>query len=89
MILVEPMTFPKPPPPAEGEQRLDLAAGAVSRRDKWPSRQEAFDALRSRSSFKMWDPRVLKIFTVIDKLFADLFPFVDFENLSSIGAWNA
>ena len=89
MILVEPMTFPKPPPPAEGEQRLDLAAGAVSRRDKWPSRQEAFDALRLRSSFKMWDPRVLKIFTVIDKLFADLFPFVDFENLSSIGAWNA
>lgn len=65
MILVEPMTFPKPPPPEElGGHNLDLASGAMKRRDKWSSRQEAFDALQARSSFKIWDPRVLKIFTV-------------------------
>ncbi|KAJ3554135.1 hypothetical protein NM688_g3260 [Phlebia brevispora] len=67
LILVDPMLLRKPLPE---ERELDLETGAVKRRDIWPSREEALSALQSRPSFKIWDPRILKIF--VDQGLRDL-----------------
>ena len=50
--------------PRPGEPKLDLAGGAVKRRDVWPSREEALRTLQARPSFQVWDPRMLEIFVV-------------------------
>ena len=47
-----------------GKQSKMLIGGAVSRRDIWPSREEAYSLLKARPSWKVWDDRVLKIFVV-------------------------
>ncbi|KAF8056928.1 Alpha/beta hydrolase fold-1 [Lyophyllum atratum] len=39
-----------------------LERGSVNRRDIWPSREEAYKALKSRPAWKVWDDRVLRIF---------------------------
>lgn len=62
LVLVEPMLLP---PPGGQQQESDmLRAGAAKRRDIWPSRPEALEALQSRPSWKIWDPRVLRLFVV-------------------------
>lgn len=61
LIFVDPMMFPKPPT-GTPEKPFALVEGAVKRRDVWPSRAEALESLQSRPSFKIWDPRVLRIF---------------------------
>ncbi len=61
LILVDPMLLRKPRP---DEPQLDLVSGAAKRRDIWLSREEALHSLQSRASFKIWDPRVLRIFVV-------------------------
>jgi hypothetical protein len=48
----------------DGPLTKTLVGGASKRRDVWDSRQEAFDALRTREAFKIWDERVLRVFTV-------------------------
>lgn len=59
LILADPMLLRKPLP---GEPQLDLATGAAKRRDIWPNREEALKSLRSRPSFKIWDPRILELY---------------------------
>lgn len=63
LIFVDPTMFPKP---ATGitSMPVSLADNALKRRDIWTSRSEALQTLQSRASFKVWDPRVLKIFVV-------------------------
>ncbi|KAI0080460.1 alpha/beta-hydrolase [Panus rudis PR-1116 ss-1] len=62
IILVDPMMYPKPPSGFPPLATIDLAAGAIKRRDQWPSRSEALQFFQSRPSFKIWDPRVLEAF---------------------------
>jgi len=45
-----------------GEPSRMLVGGAISRRDIWPSSEEAYSLLKARPSWKVWDDRVLKIF---------------------------
>ncbi|TCD65459.1 hypothetical protein EIP91_002673 [Steccherinum ochraceum] len=59
MILVEPMLLP---PPTMIPDSDALISGAQRRRDIWPSRNAAYEILQSRPSWKIWDPRVLKLF---------------------------
>jgi hydroxymethylglutaryl-CoA lyase len=39
-------------------------AGAAKRRDIWESREEAYETLKGRKPWKVWDDRVLKGFVV-------------------------
>ncbi|KAJ7055596.1 Alpha/beta hydrolase fold-1 [Mycena amicta] len=39
-----------------------LADGAEKRRDIWPSREVAYEQFKSRPAWKVWDPRVLRLF---------------------------
>ncbi|KAJ7099440.1 Alpha/beta hydrolase fold-1 [Mycena belliarum] len=39
-----------------------LTEGAAARRDVWPSRAEAYRALKARPAWRAWDDRVLRIF---------------------------
>lgn len=41
-----------------------LVNGAINRRDTWPSKEDAYNILKSRGSWKSWDDRVLKIYVV-------------------------
>ena len=61
LILVEPMLVP---PPELSPPTTILSDGAIKRRDIWPSKEAAHEAFAARPSWKIWDPRVLKIFTV-------------------------
>ncbi|KAF9492694.1 hypothetical protein BDN71DRAFT_1451172 [Pleurotus eryngii] len=56
--LVEPMILPTSPP---GIPNV-LEAGAVKRRDIWPSKEEAMKAFNSRPSWQVWDPRILQTY---------------------------
>lgn len=41
-----------------------LTEGSGSRRDIWPSREEAYKSLKERRAWKSWDDRVLRIYVV-------------------------
>lgn len=41
-----------------------LWKGAEKRRDIWPSTDQAYEILKSRKAWKIWDDRVLKIYVV-------------------------
>ncbi|KAF9040786.1 Alpha/Beta hydrolase protein [Panaeolus papilionaceus] len=61
LIIVEPMLSP------EGGHHLHplrekLVAGAIRRRDCWPSRDEARSHLKSLRATSLWDPRVIETF---------------------------
>ncbi|KAI0689538.1 Alpha/beta hydrolase family-domain-containing protein [Cytidiella melzeri] len=56
IILVDPMFYSK------GRPKLDLISLSSKRRDIWPSYEEAYNQLKSRSSYQAWDPRILKIY---------------------------
>jgi len=43
-----------------------LVSGAEKRRDIWPSKEEAYQALKSRGTWKSWDDRVLRSYVVSD-----------------------
>lgn len=43
---------------------VDLAGGAVRRRDVWPTRENAWETFMSRPSWQVWDERILKIYVV-------------------------
>ncbi|KIK62973.1 hypothetical protein GYMLUDRAFT_242057 [Collybiopsis luxurians FD-317 M1] len=60
MFFVEPMTMD--PVIAHKVPAIKLAAGSESRRDIWPSREEAYKMLKARKTWQRWDDRVLKIF---------------------------
>lgn len=57
--LIEPMLIPK-----KDVFNDKLIEGALRRRDVWPSKQDAFETLRSRPAFKIWDELALRIFVV-------------------------
>ncbi|KAI5116764.1 hypothetical protein M0805_004981 [Coniferiporia weirii] len=61
VILVEPMLSPGGPEHLQ-PLRVDLVRGAYERRDVWPSRQHALEALKQRGRTRMWDPRMLEVF---------------------------
>lgn len=63
IILVEPMLSPG------GREylktlRFELVRGAYERRDVWPNRKHALEALKQRGRTRMWDPRSLDVFIV-------------------------
>lgn len=41
-----------------------LVKGASARRDIWASKEEAYQLLKNRAAWKVWDDRVLRIFVV-------------------------
>ncbi|KAF8825215.1 hypothetical protein HHX47_DHR7000466 [Lentinula edodes] len=61
LIFIEPMTMP---PTSGSFQDLaeKLASGSRSRRDVWPSAEEAYKMFKTRRTWQSWDDRVLKIF---------------------------
>ncbi|KAJ3885328.1 Alpha/beta hydrolase family-domain-containing protein [Lentinula edodes] len=61
LIFIEPMTMP---PTLGSFQDLaeKLASGSRSRRDVWPSAEEAYKMFKTRRTWQSWDDRVLKIF---------------------------
>jgi hypothetical protein len=42
----------------------NLSGASEKRRDIWTSKQEAYTIMKSRETWKKWDDRVLKIYTV-------------------------
>lgn len=62
MIFVEPMTM-EPVSGSKGPAKK-LASGSQSRRDIWPSAEEAYKMLKTRRTWQSWDDRVLKLFVV-------------------------
>jgi hypothetical protein len=42
----------------------NLSGGSENRRDIWPSKHEAYTIMKSRATWKKWDDRVLRIYTV-------------------------
>ncbi|KAG1817522.1 Alpha/beta hydrolase fold-1 [Suillus subaureus] len=60
VILVEPMLSPN----AEAVEPLRrfLIKNAYERRDVWPSREYAYQNLKSRRRCKRWDPRILDLY---------------------------
>ncbi|KAF8153181.1 hypothetical protein B0H34DRAFT_677358 [Crassisporium funariophilum] len=61
LVLVDPVIIR--PYDNQGRDRvLDLAAGALSRRDTWASREEALDSYNKSPFFRSWDPAVLQIY---------------------------
>jgi len=61
LILVDPMLIPRPLKGQPEPMGVPLEAGAAKRRDIWPSREEALKFFLLRTSFKVWDERVLKL----------------------------
>ncbi|GAA6060001.1 hypothetical protein JCM10212_001159 [Sporobolomyces blumeae] len=47
-------------PSMGGKSTEPLAAGALVRKQRWTSRQEALEGFKKKSFFQAWDPRVLK-----------------------------
>ncbi len=41
-----------------------LVGGAERRRDCWPSKEDAYNVLKARGTWKAWDDRVLRIYVV-------------------------
>ncbi|KAF9068274.1 Alpha/beta hydrolase fold-1 [Rhodocollybia butyracea] len=60
MICVEPMIMD--PSVILTTNSGKLAQASDSRRDIWPSREDAYKTLKARKMWKVWDDRVLKIF---------------------------
>ncbi|PFH48514.1 hypothetical protein AMATHDRAFT_149724 [Amanita thiersii Skay4041] len=58
LVLVEPMLMTKW---FMETKHLGLGSGASNRRDIWPSKEEAYKIMKSKS-FKHWDDRVLRIY---------------------------
>lgn len=58
LILVEIMTMNQ----VAGGNTTFLADGSSRRRDIWPSKEEAYKLLKTRSPWKGWDDRVLRIY---------------------------
>lgn len=63
MILVEPMLSPAGPQHLKRLRSL-LIKGAYERRDVWPDRKMALEALSKRERTMKWDPRILDLFVV-------------------------
>ena len=63
IVLVEPMLSPGGREPLK-PLRFDLVRGAYERRDVWPNREDALDALKQRGRTRRWDPRSLNVFVV-------------------------
>ena len=42
----------------------NLSGGSENRRDIWPSKQEAYTIMKTRATWKKWDDRVLRTYTV-------------------------
>ena len=61
LVLVEPMLLP---PPEIAPESDILTTGAVKRRDIWDSKAEALQLLQPRPAWRVWDPRVLKLYVV-------------------------
>lgn len=61
LILVDPMLMSKANDAQTGKKLSQLA---VARRDVWPSREDAYNAMVERKAYKVWDPRVLRAFCV-------------------------
>ena len=59
MVLCEPMMMAH-----EFSTRSDLPRGSEKRRDIWPSKQEAYTIMKGRETWKKWEDRVLRIYTV-------------------------
>ncbi|KAG7095543.1 hypothetical protein E1B28_006281 [Marasmius oreades] len=65
VILIETMTMmKKSSAPFISIETNVLASGSISRRDIWPSKEEAYQSLKSRAAWKVWDDRVLRTYTV-------------------------
>lgn len=69
MILIEPVVATREVFNVELDDRmacLDLVVAVISaRRDIWPSKEHAFEYFKTRPPWKVWDPRVLRLLTVI------------------------
>jgi 7,8-dihydro-6-hydroxymethylpterin-pyrophosphokinase len=48
--------------------RRDLVESASKRTDVWPSRECAYEDLKSRRRTERWDPRVLDLYIVLHSL---------------------
>lgn len=48
--------------------RRKLIKYAYQRRDTWPSREHAYQNLKSRKRTESWDPRVLDLYIVLHSL---------------------
>ena len=55
---------------------LGLSGASEKRRDIWTSKQEAYTIMKSRETWKKWDDRVLKIYTVSADFLATYFSMV-------------
>lgn len=60
LVLVEAMILPKWAQTGPS----DLADLTLTRRDMWPSKEEAYKVMSEREAFKPWDRRVLRIYCV-------------------------
>ncbi|KAF8581812.1 hypothetical protein K439DRAFT_1352898 [Ramaria rubella] len=64
LILCEPMMAPSEIP--SGDPMLNISNILISateaRRDTWPDREDAFEKLKTRKTFAVWDEEVLRIF---------------------------
>ncbi|KAJ6605076.1 Alpha/beta hydrolase fold-1 [Mycena sp. CBHHK59/15] len=59
LVLIEPMAIAESAGPA---MKKFLAGGSANRRDIWPSREEAYNVLKSRPAWKIWDDRILRLY---------------------------
>lgn len=67
-----------------------LVAGAERRRDIWPSKEEAYKALKSRGTWKTWDDRVLRNYVVSFELAIGVDNQLNFFFLGlTLGIWDA
>ncbi|OBZ66908.1 hypothetical protein A0H81_13258 [Grifola frondosa] len=62
IILVDPMLLPPLTKWDSTGLSATLGGGAEKRRDIWASREEAMSIFKSKSPWKDWDPRVLRIY---------------------------
>ncbi|KAJ7594117.1 Alpha/beta hydrolase fold-1 [Mycena floridula] len=60
LVLVELMSLS---PKFGAKTSETLEKGGMARRDIWASKEEAYQLLKARRAFKVWDDRVLRIFT--------------------------
>jgi hypothetical protein len=82
VIMVEPMLFSFE---MMKEQFNAGEAGALKRRDIWPSREDAYHSMKLRSTFQAWDDRVLRIF-VVSRIVQLALIYTVFAELDRLGA---
>ncbi|KIM43145.1 hypothetical protein M413DRAFT_26330 [Hebeloma cylindrosporum] len=62
LILIDPVIISPNDRKGREGRGPDLASGALSRRDTWPSRAAALESFTKSPFFQAWDPAVLKIY---------------------------